>query len=165
MSLLDARSRARRGALRFAATALFRTLPAATALVLGAASSSDAAERPIAIGEIALPAAHGDSSLAAAMRASVERELAGLDLSRAPRGKRWVLSASLVRLEAETDGRVARVSCVVSTVVREAKGGAIRAIIEGKARAENDPSHRTQAELGALDAAVHGAIVAVPSVL
>jgi hypothetical protein len=156
MSLLDARSRARRGALCFAA---------ATALLLSGVAPSDASDRPIAIGEIATPAAHDDPALAAAMRASVERELAGLDLSRVPRGKRWVLSASLVRLEAETAGGVARVSCVVSTVVREARGGAIRAIIEGKAKAENDPTHRAQAELGALDAAVHGAIVAVPSVL
>jgi hypothetical protein len=155
MPFFAPRIRASRGALRFAAAAL----------LLVTAAPSDAADRPVAIGEVAAHVAGREADLVPAMRASIERELSGLDFSRAPRGKRWVLSASLVRLEAETVGGVTRASCVVSAVVREAKGGAIRAVLEGRAKAENDPDHRAQAELGALSAAVHGAIVAVPNVL
>jgi hypothetical protein len=138
---------------------------AALAVPVTLSSPLDAAERPVVLGEIAAVVKRADVDLARLLRTTLERELSTLDLSRVPRGSHWVLSAALVRLDAETVAGTTRASCVISTTLREAKTGAIRAIMEGRARAENDPKHSLTAEKGAVTAAAHGAVKSIPDVV
>ncbi len=129
------------------------------------ARSTDAAEPPVSLGEVGVNVARQGVDLSRLVRSAVERELARLDYSRAPRGRTFVLSASLVELESHATERATHARCVVSATLRDARGGAIHAVIEGSARAENDATHRSTAELGAITAAVHSAVASVPDAL
>src|SRR5262245_32107714 len=103
----------------------------AVAMVAHAAPALAADPPKVVVGEVGARVA-GSSELPRALRRALERELSALSLGRAPRAKGFVLSASLVKLEHQADETV---SCTVSVVLREQKGGAIRAILEGRARA------------------------------
>jgi hypothetical protein len=127
-------------------------------VVLASASLAHAADPPpVAVGEVGTRVSSGNVDLPKALRGVLEREIATLALRQAPRSKRFVLSASLVKLERLQD--TGAVSCTVSVVLREQKSGAIRAILEGRARATlqgNDD------ESMALEAAARAAIASLP---
>ena len=146
---MEAKARAVRGAICFAF---------ALTLVAWAPYAEADDTRPVVIGEVGTKVTRARLDLPKALRRALERELAALDVGRS--SKRFVLSASLVKLE----GRKAApgVACAVSAVLRERRSGAIRAIITGRAEAEFEGD---EAELGALDAAVHGAVASVPAAL
>jgi hypothetical protein len=131
-------------------------LPALVWLLVAAPAR---AERPraVAIGEVGTRVVRARIDLRKALRRALERELAALDAG--PSAKRYVLSASLVKLEPRRSGGVV---CSVSTVLREEESGAIRAVLVGRAEADFDGE---DAELGALDAAVHGAVASVPTAM
>ena len=76
--------------------------------------------------------------------------------------KRFVLSLSLVKLEGRHGGATGGIECTVSAVLREERGGAIRAVLVGRAEADYDGD---DAELGALEAAVRGAVASVPAAM
>jgi hypothetical protein len=121
---------------------------------LAVARPAKAAERaPVAIGEIGTRVTRGRIDLRKALRSALERELGALEMSSS---KRYVLSASLVKLEPKGAG----VACTVSTVLREERSGAIRAVLVGRAQASFEGE---EAELGALDAAVRGAVASIPA--
>jgi hypothetical protein len=146
---MEAKARAARGAV---------CLALAFTLVAWASSARADDARPVVIGEVGTRVTRAHLDLPKALRRALERELAALDVRGS--SKRFVLSASLVKLE----GRKASpgVECAVSAVLRERKSGAIRAIVTGRAEAEFEGD---EAELGALDAAVHGAVASVPAAM
>ena len=119
-----------------------------------------AAEPAVGLGEVATRVSRANVDLAAVVRRAFERELALLALD-TPR-ERYVLSASLVRLDGKIMSGGGQVECIISAVLREKKSGAIHAIIEGRAKAEGDVSGSPAAERSAIEAAVRGAVNGLP---
>jgi hypothetical protein len=136
--------------------------PMTIAFMLAAlmAATADAADPPVTVGEVGTRVVRRDVDLAQIVRKAFEREIRALSVA-TPR-QTYVLSASLVRLDAGMPG-APRTECMVSAVLREKKSGAIRAMIEGKARADGTAS--TEAAIGTVEAAVHGAATALPQAL
>jgi hypothetical protein len=130
------------------------------ALSIATAASWARAEerRPVVIGEVATRVTRPRLDLRGALRRALDRELATLDAGEIRASKRFVLSASLVKLEARRSP--SGVECAVSAVLREERSGAIRAVITGRAEAEGDA-----AELDAIEAAVRAAVASVPAAL
>ncbi len=129
-----------------------------TTVLSGARVARGEDGRRVVVGEVATRVTRPNVDLPKALRQALEREVASLALGNAARSKRYVLSASLVRL----DGGASPVRCMVSAVLRERKSGAIRAIIEGRAES---PEQGEAAELDALDAATRGAVASLPDAL
>jgi hypothetical protein len=118
-----------------------------------------AAEPPVAIGEVATRVSRSGIDLPTVVRRALERELEIVVLK--THGKRYVISASLVRLEENPSPSGARIEGTVSVVLREAKGGAIRAIVEGRGRTEVEAASAAL-ELGVVEAAARAAVAALP---
>ena len=116
---------------------------------------------PVVVGEVGTRVARSDVDLPKALRRALERELAGLDVAKIGRAKRYVLSASVVKLEGRREG-ARGVACAISFVLREQKSGAIRAVLVGRAEADAEGN---AAELDALDAAARGAVASVPEAM
>ncbi|MCC6645555.1 MAG: hypothetical protein IT374_08300 [Polyangiaceae bacterium] len=96
------------------------------------------------------------------LRDAVKKELDGLDMSRAPKDARFVLSASLVTLDtSRRDGAVAS-RAKVSLALKDARRGALFAVIEGAATAEAGRASGEESERDALAGAVKGAMAGVP---
>jgi hypothetical protein len=140
----------------FRASALFAALATTAAI-------ADAGQSALALGKVTTP--RDSKSLESAFKTAVQRELAGIDLTAVKPADRYVLSASLVKMETSADGDRARTTCVVSATLTKQRGGALHAIINGRARVEDAPAETRSAELTALRAAVHNALVRVPEAL
>ncbi len=136
-----------------------RVLVGAVYLVAVLASTRTvlAAEPPVVVGEVGTRVLSGNADQPKALRRVLEREIATLALRQSPRSKRLVLSASLVKLERQEETQ--SVSCTVSVVLREQKSGAIRAILEGRARAM---VQGTEGESVAIEAAARAAVASLP---
>ena len=134
----------------FAASALFAAL-------------AGAGQSPLALGKVTIR--RDSKALENAFRNAVERELAGIDLSTVKPADRYVLSASLVKIETSADGDRARTTCVVSATLTKERGGALHAIISGRARVEDAPAQARSTELTAMRAAVHNVLIRVPEAL
>jgi len=132
----------------------------ALALITSVSTARGENAKAVVIGEVGTRVTRARLDLPKALRRALERELATLDVGAKASSKRFVLSASLVKLEARKTAP--GVACTVSAVLREQGSGAIRAIITGKAEAEFDGD---EAELGAVDAAVRGAVSSVPAAM
>ena len=133
------------------------------ALVLPA--QSIAGEKAIAGVEVKSLVVRGDRDLATPLRASVEREVAALDLKKAPKGRRFVLGISLTKLETSTSRTSTKASSRVSLIIRDAKTGALQASVDGSALAEDAPTAGARAEDDAIAGAVKGVMRSVPGVL
>ena len=83
----------------------------------------------------------------------------------ARRGDAYVLSASLVRLDARESRDGARASCVVSATLRQARTGTLLAMMRGSGTAEDDRNMLEGAKERALEAAVYGAVRRLPEAL
>jgi hypothetical protein len=147
----------RGGALSIAAAAL------AGALLL--ALPADAGRTPLALGQVTTRVARRTDALDAAFRSAVERELVGIDLSSVKSRERYILSAALVKMETSADGERSKTTCIVSAMLTRERGGALHAVIQGRARAEDAPSEARSAELSAMRAAVHSALARVPEAI
>ena len=134
-------------------------LTLATALTSSAVLAKEA---PIAKVEVRTLVEREDRDLRQVLREKVESELSHVDLSGAPKGSRFVLSASLVRLETSTKGSASTSSCRVSLMLREAERGALRAVLDGSALAEDAATAKARAESFAIEGAVRGALRALP---
>jgi hypothetical protein len=132
---------------------------AASLSLLVPAKAADAESKSLSLGEVAvLPssAAH----MSAALRSALESEIRDLDL-RATR-KDAILSASLVKLDAEQGhGVVGSATCVVSVTLRS-RTGVLFAVLEGRAQAQGSSDHVPES---AMRGAVHGALTRVPEAL
>jgi hypothetical protein len=101
-----------------------------------------------------------------ALKQDVEAELAAIDWSKSPARRQYKLSASIVALSStNVDGKVARTSCTVSVSIREAKGGTLLAILEGRSKVEDALAASARAQRDALTGAVKGAVAAVPEAI
>lgn len=154
MAAVTARYRSARGALGIIAL---------TVALTSFAGPASAAQKKVAIGEVSTSVVRDDTALSALLRRVIESELAGVDLSRVARKDASILSVSLVRMDTDAQGKAT--TCVVSATLRTKKGGAVFAILEGRARAENGASSQKSAEAHALQEAVRGAIVRLPEAL
>ncbi len=119
-----------------------------------------AGEIPIFLGAIgvgkAKPEVEGE--LPSLLRA----ELASAQFSRLKTNQRYVLSATLMRLESVQSLEFARATCVVSIAILR-DGSTLYALVHGRATAEE--AQATAARSDALRAAVHSAMVRVPKAL
>lgn len=136
---------------------------AALIAVLCVAPSADAGKPPISIGRISTRVPKR-ADVRRELESAVQRELGRIDWSGVRGKQRYVLSASLTKMETVTEGGQSESTCVVSaTLTRE--GGALHAVLQGRARAVDRRAAARDAELGALRAAVRSAIGRVPEAL
>jgi hypothetical protein len=146
-------------------------LPAAGALVgavlllglLWGNEGRTAAPATIALGDVSSEVVRKDVDLGALLRGSLAQELALVDLtSAAPR--HVILSASLVRMDAEWSAERVTVTCVVSAMLLDEKRGTVFALLEGRARAEN-ATVVPALERAAMEGAVRSAIARLPEAM
>lgn len=135
---------------------LLAPLLLATALSAGDAS---AAETSIALGEVAVPPASSGVDHAT-LRTTTEGELRGVDAKKLHvlRKKRAVLVSMAIMSSTPSP-----FACSVNAVLRDAKTGAMLAVIEGRARSEGDASPEVRTRV--LRAAVHSAVSQIPEAL
>jgi hypothetical protein len=136
---------------------------AAVAVVITGARGTVAREKPVVIGEVSSQVARSGIDYAALVRLTSEEELRALDWSHVPHGKRVIASIALVRLDTFEERRTTDSTCEISATLRDARGGSVFAILEGKARAKTDGANTS--EIGALRGALHGALARIPEVL
>jgi hypothetical protein len=144
-------------ALRRVHISLFALLGAWSA----SATTAVAAEPPVAVGEVRASTPSGEFS--APLRSLLTEGVASLTLG-APRDH-FVLSATLVSLEAAQIGRGARASAAVSLVLRRARQQTLHAVLEGHATAEASNSSVSETREDALRAAVRSALTRLPEAL
>lgn len=119
-------------------------------------SPADAADPPIAIGEVTPPPPSTGID-EAVLRAAAEGEIRQLDASRLQR-RRVVVSIAMTR--AIVQGPVA---CIVNAMLRDAKTGAMIAVIEAGASAEGPGSVELRRRVAL--AAVRSAVRRIPDTL
>lgn len=121
------------------------------------ASPALADPSPVAVGEVNAP----QEDAAKAIKVTLSEELSKMKL---PSGKKFIVSASLVKLETKKSGTDETTQAVVSLAVRDAKNGAIRGVINGsglvKSRAGDPTVTKTVVET-----AVRGATKNLPVVI
>ncbi len=128
------------------------------ATVLGLPESTRAGEPPVAVGEVRGKTADGEFS--APLRSALQAAIARAELGR-PR-EPFVLSATLVRLDAERVGNGARATAAVSLALRRARGQSLHAVLSGHATAEETDASVSEAREDALRAAVNSALRRLP---
>jgi hypothetical protein len=135
------------------------------AAALGVAAPADAGSRSIARVEVQSMVTREGRDMRELLRSAVERELGRINWGSGKSRKSFVLSTSLVQLDTERDTKSSKASCMVSVSLRDEKQGALRAMIQGRARAEDSPNSVAQAEDAALEGAVRGAMKGLPETL
>jgi len=136
------------------------TLSLAASAVLAGGSSSPQ-PTPVSLGEVSGTTPAGE--FAAPLRSAVRDALDAAKLGR-PR-ERFVLSASLEKLDAKQDGRRVSATAVVSMVLRREKEQTLHAILRGNATAEASDVTLDSAREDALRAAVESAMRRLPEAL
>lgn len=132
----------------------------ACAAILGAVLTSGtvgAAEPAVSVGEVAPPPAVLGID-ASVVRATATEEIRQIDVSRVPRRRRVVVSFAVTKAAAE-----ATISCTINATLRDAKTGAIIAIIEVGTQASGPAS--TDARKQVASAAVRSAVRRIPRAL
>lgn len=150
------------GVIPLARRRLFTALLATVALA-GFGARADAGASPVALGEVKV--VRSDPTLERSFRGLVERELGEVDLSNVKAQDRFVLSAALVQMATRESSGQAETVAVVSATLRRARGGAIHAVIQGRAQATDRPSKVKSVELSAMRAAVRSALGRLPEAL
>jgi hypothetical protein len=146
---------------RFRSTWAARCAASLVALSLLLASGvAPAGEIPIFLGAIGVGKAKPE--LVAELRSLFRAELASAEFSRVRTTERYVLSATLVRLDTVQSAESARATCVVSVAILR-DGSTLHALVSGRATAEE--AKAPEARSDALRAAVHSAMVRVPKAL
>lgn len=125
------------------------------------AAKSSAAEPSVALGEVRASTPAGEFS--APMRSALAAGIANAGLLR-PR-ERFILSATLTRLDAERVGKGARATATVSLVLRRAREQSLHAILNGHATAEETDGSVSETREDALRAAVSSALRRLPDAL
>jgi len=128
------------------------------------AAPAHASDRGVVIGEVSSNVTRRGVDYEILLRSASEEEVLSLDLRRVPRERRVIVSVALVRLDVDADPRAAGASCKVSATVRDARKGAVFAILEGEARATGQGSAGA-AEATAVRGALHGALAHIPELL
>lgn len=136
--------------------------PLALATLLGSASPAHGKSQAVSLREVTTRVSREHLDVRSTFRAELEKQLRSIDLEGIPDRDRLLMSASLVTLDTKETGDRARSTCLVSATLRRERGGALVAIIRGKARAEDARSAVDQNELAVLRAAVHSAVRSIP---
>ena len=131
------------------------------------ASSADAGEpAPVTLTEVASSVrSQRLGNVVEVLRTEAESELVAIDWGKRKPKRRVSLSASLTRLESTRTQKTLQASATVSATLRDARTGALLAILEGRAQAEDRPSAAAAAERDALKAAVRQAVGSIPEAL
>ncbi|RYE86423.1 MAG: hypothetical protein EOO75_15745 [Myxococcales bacterium] len=119
-------------------------------------------DRPIVSIEAHSQVSRQGRDLKSDLKTMVQRGVDGLDFRKGPPRSRYTLSASLLSLDTRQEGGKVRSSARVSVLLKDARGGAVQAVLDGRATAEDAASAVLRAEQGALEAAVSGALRPVP---
>lgn len=148
-------------------TALASALLALAGPAAHAEPSSLTRTEAVALGEVSSSVERRDVDLRALLRTSAEEELRALDLRGIPATRRSILSVSLVKMETAPDstasGNKTVTTCIVSATLRDARRGAIFAVLEGRARGESGAGTRTEPAF--VRTAVRGAVARIPEAL
>jgi hypothetical protein len=127
-------------------------------LLFGSAAPCGAHEPSVAVGEVRDESTSG--AFSEALRSVLTDAIATAELGR-PR-ERFVLSATLLRLDAERVGHGARATAHVSLVLRRAREQSLHAVINGRATAEEESGSVSETRADALRAAVTSALRRLP---
>jgi hypothetical protein len=128
---------------------------AAAAMTTLVASSAAAAEpRPIAVGEVTETAGIDTASV----RSAAEGEIAEIDVSQLPAKRHFLVSLAVAR-STVGDG----VACTVNAMLRDAKTGAMIAIIESGAQAAGSATEEVTRKVASV--AVRNAMRRIPTAL
>lgn len=133
---------------------LTATAAAAILLVARTSSATEPPGAPIAVGEVGESAGIDSDSI----RTTAEGEIAQIDVSKLPTKRRVLVSLSLAR-SSVGDG----VACTVNAMLRDAKTGAMIAIIEAGAQAQGTTSDEVARRVA--HAAVRTAMRRIPTAL
>lgn len=144
------------------AVALVVTLFTFASVSLSTAAQA-AKTKLLSIGEVVSTSASGRAKLDL-VRSTLEQEADAIDWRKSTH-KAFVVSVAVVKLETATaQGKVAT-TCELSTTVRNAKTGAVVAVVSQRARAENAARNARSVEDGAIVAAASAAIRQLPTAL
>jgi hypothetical protein len=125
----------------FAATSL--------AAMMFSLSPLSSADEPVAVGEVTAP----QEDAAKTIKSTLAEELAKVKV---PSGKKFIISANLVKLETKTSGADSTTQAVVSLAIRDAKDGAIRGVINGTGFMKSKTGDLTASKI-VVETAVRGA--------
>jgi hypothetical protein len=128
------------------------------------APAASAAERPVALGNVVVPE---ERSVEAArhLRRALEDGLDGVDFGRAPVRSRFLLSATLVKLESVSENKTVRTTCVISLALTRQHDSTLQAVINGRAMAEDAQAASEATRDDALRGAVHSALSRLPELV
>jgi hypothetical protein len=126
--------------------------------------TADAGRPPVSVGRIeSRVTKRGD--VKRVLESAVKSELGRMDLTGFRGRDHYVLSASLVKMDTVTESEHAETTCVVSATLTRQKGGALHAVLQGRARVTDRRDLAGASELAALRAAVRSAISRVPEAI
>jgi hypothetical protein len=154
----------RRSTLRAFACACFAAAIALIALAMPVDTVSAKVRAPVAVGKVSTKL-KGHWLKPAELRRVVERELAQIDLTQVKTDDRFVLEATVTKLETRSTAERTEAMCVVSGMLTRKSGGAVRAILRGRARAQDGPKKVQAAERAAVEGAVRSALSRVEEAL
>jgi hypothetical protein len=149
-----------RHALRLVAAAI-----TAIAIAISVSTVSAKVTTPVALGKVTTKVKNRNWLRPAEFRKVVERELAQIDMSQVKTRDRFVLEATVTKLETRATADRTEATCVVSGMLTRKSGGAVRAILRGRARAQDGPKKVQAAERAAVEGAVRSALSRVEEAL
>ncbi len=147
---------------------VFRWLAAAIVLIAAATPASTLSAKaapPVVLGKVSTKLRSQHWLKPPEFRRLLERELAQLDMTQVKTTDRFVLEATVTKLETRTTSEKTEATCIVSGMLTRKAGGAVRAILRGRARASDAPSNKRAAERAAVEGAVHSALSRVGEAL
>lgn len=133
------------------------------ALVLFAPAPAPALDVPVSLGDVGVGKARPE--VRSELRSLLRAELSAVDFAQVKSHQRFVLSATLLRLDSVQATGSVRATCVLSVALLRDGGATLHAVIRGRATAEESTSHADAAQSDALRAAVHSAMSRVPQAL
>lgn len=134
-----------------------RLLAALTFLSFLVPTPSARAEGPVAVGEVTA----SQEDAARTIKSTLAEELPKVKV---PAGRKFIVSASLVKLETKQSGGDATTQAVVSLAIRDAKDGAIRGVINGTGYVKSKAGDPTVTRM-VVETAVRGATKNLPVVI
>lgn len=138
-------------------TGVFRHLFLIITLGLAIGSPAMAGDSPIAVGEVHVESPSGKLAVDE-FRSDVAEELRAFDASKLPPGRRFILTAAVSEEEGDQG-----ITAQVTTSLRDAPSGSVRAVIKAGASAKARPSARLRRAVARQ--ALRGAIVRLPDAI
>ena len=134
-----------------------RWLSAVALTALLCVSPTALADEPVSVGEITA----SQEDAAKTIKSTLAEELAKVKV---PAGKKYIVSANLVKLEAKSSGSDTTTQAIVSLAIRDAKDGAIRGVINCTGLVKSKLGDPTAAKV-VVETAVRGATKNLTTVL